>query len=277
VNVIYADVTSEGLIDTNTLKAHLSSKTVLVCYAYVNSEIGTIQPTTRIARIIREAQKQWGTQVYIHVDAAQAPLWVPCALDQIGADSIALDAGKCYGPKGVGVLAFIHGVTFAPLFFGGGQEQGLRPSTLNTPLIVGCAEALCIAQDSYKERAKAVCTLRNEFITQLLSIPNCVLNGTQTERVANNVNVSIEGVDAEFAVISLDEKGVACATKSACGSGKGDGSSVVRAISHDDARARSTIRFTLGEDTTARDLEATVAILDAHVAHMREATQYLTK
>jgi cysteine desulfurase len=276
VTVVTVSVNHEGIIETEVFKNCLTPRTILVTYAYVNSEVGVIQPLGKLARIVRAYEKEVQIKICVHVDAAQAPLWLPCARDSLLADIISLDAGKCYGPKGVGVLVQRHDVALEPYLFGGGQEGGHRPGTLNTPLIIGAVESICIAQNSYKERSARVTQLRDTFIQMLLTIDGVVLNGSPTERVANNVNISIAGIDSEFAVISLDEKGVACATKSACGGAKGDGSAVVRTITNDEARARTTIRFSLGEETTQRELEQTVEILRLHVQHTKHSLTKLT-
>jgi cysteine desulfurase len=277
VQVKYASVDEDGMIDARQFEAYLSPKTVLVTFAYVNSEIGVIQDVGKIARIIRAYAKEMGTKIHIHLDAAQAPLWLPCALDQLGVDSLSLDAGKCYGPKGIGVLASVHSDAYDPYLFGGGQEGGLRPGTLNTPLIIGGVAALVHAQKHHEVQSMKVMKLRDFFIQKLLEIEGALLNGSLEHRVANNVNVSIKDIDAEFAVISLDAMGVACATKSACGGAKGDGSAVVRTITGDAARALSTIRFTLGEETTKAQLEETVSLLKKHVSRTRIAHANLTK
>lgn len=273
----YVAVDAQGVISLPSLQECLTEKTVLVTFAYVNSEIGTIQPIRKIARTVRKFQKDTHTQIHIHSDAAQAPLWLPCALDQLACDSLTLDAGKCYGPKGIGVLAFTHGVSLIPLYFGGGQEAGYRPGTENTASIVGAVESLCIAQELYEERSVKTVALRDMFITELLTLEGCILNGSREDRVANNVHISIPGVDSEFAVICLDEAGIACATKSACGGAKGDGSTVVRAITGDNARSKSTIRFTLGEATTKSEIRSTVNVLRSHIAIVSAQMDYLTK
>lgn len=276
VTVTYAEVNAFGIIDIESFSKCLSAKTVLVTCAYVNSEIGVIQPIAKLARIVRAYEKDASMRIYMHTDAAQAPLWLPCALDALMVDMLSLDAGKCYGPKGIGILAFRHGVTISATLFGGSQEGGLRPGTENTPLIVGAAEAVAIAQSAYGERAQAVRQLRDAFIGMLESIEGVTLNGSREERVANNVNISVAGIDSEFAVITLDEKGISCSTKSACGGAKGDGSSVVRAITNDESRATSTIRFSLGEGTTREELSYASASLSSHVDAMRKAAQKLT-
>jgi len=269
VTVVYADVLATGLIDTKAFEKLITPQTILVACAYVNSEIGVIQPINKLARIIRASEKKFGTKIVFHVDAAQAPLWLSCSFDAVLCDTMALDAGKCYGPKGVGVLARRHGVELTSPLYGGNQENGLRPGTENTPLIVGAVEAITLAQQGYEQRSVQASKLRDAFIEMLETIEGVVVNGHKTERVANNINISVDRLDAEYAVISLDEAGVACSTKSACGGARGDGSSVVRSITGDNARALSTIRFSLGEDTTQRELTQVTKLLREHVDFMR--------
>lgn len=276
VKVIYVQLDEFGLIDLASFKESLSPKTILVTFAYVNSEIGVVQRVGKLARAVRSSEKEFGIKTYIHIDAAQVPLWLPCALDSLMVDMLSLDAGKCYGPKGVGVLVKRHGVALTSVIFGGAQEGGLRPSTENTPLIVGAVHALKIAQEHYQSRSVTVTKLRDAFIAMLEVIDGVVVNGPKEERVANNINISIQGLDSEFAVISLDEKGIACSTKSACGGARGDGSTVVRAITNDPSRATSTVRFTLGEQTTLSELVYTAKILKEHVYKNRALLQKLT-
>jgi cysteine desulfurase len=249
----------------------LSPKTVLVTVAYVNSEIGTIQDLGAIARVIKKHTHDTGATTLLHTDAAQAPLWLPCMLSQHGVDLLSLDAGKFCGPKGVGVLARVKGVELRTVAHGGGQEAGLRPGTEPVALVVGCATALVLAQTEWKARAEKVTAVRDYFITELIkAIPSAVINGPMgNDRVANNVNISIPGLDSEFAVISLDVAGIAASTKSACSSAGGGESVVVMATSNDKARASSTLRFTLGPDTTKEEIDRTVATLLNHKTKQR--------
>ena len=270
VMVTFAPVDENGRIDVGVFQGMLSARTALVSFAYVNSEIGVVQDVKRITRAVRAANKTLGTNIVVHLDGAQAPLWLPCEMDMLGVDFLSLDSGKCYGPKGVGVLAMRHGVRVAPTMYGGEQEGGMRAGTENVPLIVGCTEALIRAQQLWKSRADKVCFLRNFMLDKLLKdIPKVTVNGSREHRVANNVNISIPGIDTEFAVIVLDKHGIAASTRSACGTGEETGSHVVREITHDENRARSTIRFTLGETTTQHELEVTISVLTKHVEEMR--------
>lgn len=272
VNMV--NVNQEGAIDRAHLLSLVSPRTVLVSFAYANSEVGTVQDVRGIVRAIK---KQLGDEspVAIHIDAAQAPYWLPCALDALGVDLLSLDAGKCGGPKGVGVLVIRKGITLRPQIRGGGQEYGVRSGTENVAGIAGAAVAISEAQKQAASYAHQTSILRDRMIALLhTEIPEIVINGpvpeSRTERIANNVAFSIPGIDSEFAVVVLDHYGIAAATKSACGSGDGAGSSVVRQLTGDELRVLSTFRFTLGPETSARDVKRAVSVLAKHVRRMRE-------
>lgn len=278
VVIRFADVDEGGSIVEKNFSSLLTENTVLVTCAYVNSEVGVIQDVKRLTRTVRAFNSEHTASVLVHLDASQAPLWLPCEMDMLGVDLMTLDAGKCYGPKGVGVLAIRHGVAIAPLMLGGGQEGGLRSGTENVPLIVGCAAALVRAQSVHELRSKRVTVLRDLLIDLLMKeIPSAVLNGSGEARVANNVNISIPGIDAEYAVITLDAHGVAASTKSACGTNTSHGSYVVRAMTNAESRATSTIRFTLGESTTQSDLVFAVTVLKDHVIKMLSFSSSITQ
>lgn len=277
VRVHYAEVDETGLIDQVSFSSLLSEKTVLCTFAYINSEIGVIQEVGKLVRTVRAFEKKTAARIYVHIDGAQAPLWANCEIDRLMVDMISLDAGKCYGPKGMGLLVLRHGTELSAITHGGPQEGGLRPATENVPGIVGTAEALTLAQEQYEDRVARVQRVRDTFIAELLKINGVVLNGHQEKRVANNVNISIPGIDSEFAVVVLDEAGVACATKSACSGTDGAASSVVMAISNDTVRAQSTLRFTLGEDTTTTEVTKTAKLLRAQVQKTRATIDTLTQ
>jgi len=263
VKINYVAVDSVGLIDMKSFSGLLSPKTVLVTFAYANSEIGVVQPVGKIAREVRRYAKENNTKTYIHVDAAQAPLWLPCHLGQLGVDMMTLDAGKCHGPKGVGVLAFRGGIDLLPIMYGGGQENNLRPGTENVAGIVGAAKAVALAQAEYQRTADAVAEVRGYGLQLILEkVPGTILNGPKKEdRLPNNINISLPGYDTEYAIVYLDKHGIAASTKSACaGAGSGE-SIVVKTVTGDAARAQSTIRFSLGPKTTKTDFQKVVEIL----------------
>ncbi len=277
VTVRFAEVAEDGRVEPDTVRSLISKKTVLVTFAYVNSEIGVINPIRAIARVVKETEKKFGTRILLHTDAAQAPLWLSCNLNSLGVDLLSLDAGKCYGPKGVGVLVRVRDVELMPVMLGGGQEFGLRSGTENVPLIVGAVRAFVRAQHHHSSRALRVLGLRDVCIQQLLEIPDVVLNGSQEHRVANNINISVPGIEGEFVVVSLDLQGIACATRSACGSKKGGVSNVILEYTKDESRATSSVRITLGEETTSKELELFVQSFKKIIESQRKALSNLTR
>ena len=268
-------VTEVGRITKAALSSVLSPQTVLFTFAYANSEVGVIQPVHQLVRLIREHEKAYNTHVQVHLDAAQAPLYLPCSFSPLGVDSIALDAGKCGGPKGVGVLGLRVRESIVPVNYGGGQEGGLRPGTENIAGIVGAAVALHDAQINQAERSGVVSAVREAGLLYLAErLPQAILNGpVGTERLANNINISLPGFDTEYAVVWLDTHGVAASTKSACAGAGGGQSHVVLALTEDEKRAGSTIRFSLGEATTLAEVKKAIDILAAYSAKMQGLTK----
>ncbi|MDP3726051.1 MAG: cysteine desulfurase family protein [bacterium] len=262
-SVSYIPVDAEGLVKPQELKKALRKETVLVSVMYANSEIGTIQPISEIAKMIRNFRKTHNSKFpLVHTDASQAPLYLDVNVERLGADLMTFDGHKIYGPKGVGALFKKRNVSIQPLFYGGGQEGGLRPGTENVPGIVGFAEALKYATEERKYESARITKLRDYFIKKVLSeIPNAILNGDQIKRLPNNVNISFLGIDNEWLVLQLDARGIAVGTGSACLSQKENTSYVVAALGGDKKRASSSVRFTLGKDTSQKDLDYTITIL----------------
>jgi cysteine desulfurase len=270
VEVRYVQVTEAGKIDLEQLRTLLDESVVLFSTALINSEIGTIQPAHAIRKILKTAEEQFGTEVFFHLDAAQAPLWVNCQFDSLSADFVTLDAAKCCGPKGVGVLIRSRRTNITPVVHGGGQESGLRPGTENVAGIVGAAVAIKEAQGEYSSRVESVSSVRDQAIVHMQTeLPQVVINGAEGgDRVANNINISIPGLDTEFATVVLDKHGFAVSTKSACSGAGGGASTVVLETTTDPARAASTLRITLGPDTTLEQLKSLTAVLKQHIEQM---------
>ena len=263
VVVKYAPVDGGGVIILSELAPLLTTSTLLVSVAYVNSEVGVIQDIGAISRVVAKFSKIQNSVVYVHVDAAQAPLWLSCELMRLGCDLLSLDAGKFGGPKGVGALVHLKRAPLKHISYGGGQERGLRPGTESVPSIVGFAAALQLAQLNWSHNTEMVKVLQEYFYEQLKEkIPSAIINGVVGEyRVANNINISVPGIDSEFAVVSLDVAGISISTKSACSSAGGGGSAVVQAITNDADRASTTLRFSLGLTTTRDEIEKTIDTL----------------
>lgn len=270
VKVLYVPIDTDGLIILSEFKKLLSPRTRLVSIAYANSETGVVQDLARIGRAIKEFEKDNGLMVLFHTDASQAPLWLPCALDALFVDMMTLDSGKCRGPKGVGVLVARPRAKLIAVSAGGSQERGLRPGTEPITLAVGASLAITLAQSEYKDVGLKVLKLRDRWWTELQDIEGIELNGSITNRLPNNINISIAGLDTEFAVVSLDVAGISASTKSACSGADGGYSHVVFSMTGDINRASSTIRFTLNPNTTMRELRQTTSALKKHIEKMKE-------
>src|SRR3989344_499804 len=196
-------VDKEGLIFPNAILDAVRPETVFVSVQLVNSEMGAVEPIKEIAKSLRRAKQK----IYFHTDASQVPLWMELNVEQLGVDLLTLDAQKVLGPKGVGVLYVRRGTPIEPVLWGGKQERGLRGGTENVPAAGAFAVALADAKRGVERRATKTAAMRDylwEEIKKLLS--DAVLNGPSLSkvepcsRVANNLNVSIPGLDAEMAV-----------------------------------------------------------------------------
>ena len=260
VEVTYVPVESNGIVRAEKIIAAIRLNTVLVSVQYANNEIGTIQSIAKIGKMIRALR----VPIIFHTDACQAPLHLNCLVNALGVDLLTLDGHKMYGPKGVGCLYVRRGVRLAPILFGGGQENGLRPTTENVPSIIGFAEALHLAREARAKESARLTALRDYLYASVLQNTSIrkreiVVNGSMeaTERLPNNLNISLPGVDTEMLTLQLDAKGIAVSTKSSCLKNEKI-SYVVAALAHDNARAASTLRFTLGRGTTKKDIEYVV-------------------
>lgn len=269
VKVLMAPIDSDGLVDKNEFTKLLSAKTRLVTIAYANSETGVVQDINDIGRIIKEFERTNNIPIAYHTDASQAALWLPCQLESLSVDMMTLDAGKCYGPKGLGILVHRKSVSLVSVIQGGSQESSLRPGTENVAAIVGGAKAIAIAQRNWKTRSNKAIKLRDYLISELIKLPRVVLNGSINKRLPNNINISLLGVDTEYLVISLDNAGIAASTKSACSGSDGAGSGVVLAMSNDNDRAAATLRLTIGEETKFNELKQTVQVIKNHLDLMK--------
>ncbi len=262
VRVIRIGVSPEGLFDPQEIARALTKKTVFVSIGYVNSEIGTIAPIREIAKRIRSFRHEHDTPYpSFHTDACQAAAYLPLHVPLLGVDLLTLDAQKIHGPKGVGLLMKRRGISLAPLIRGGGQEGGYRSGTENVPGIVGFAKALALAEEGKDRRARRVAEVRDyglrEFARQ---VPGSFLNGSHKFRVANNINVTVPGLDGELMVLALDAEGIAASTKSACERESGP-SHVLRALGLSARDASSSLRLTISPRTTRATLSHVARVI----------------
>jgi cysteine desulfurase len=256
-------VDAAGQVRPDDLRAALRPDTALVSVMYANNEIGTLQPVAELGGICREHG------VPFHTDAVQAAGLLPLNVDALQVDLLTLAAHKFYGPKGVGALYVRRGTPLLPQLHGGGQERQRRAGTENVPAIAGLAAALKLAEERRADYAAHCAALRDRLIDGVLSaIPATRLNGHRTQRLPNNANLSFAGVDAESLLLLLDQEGIYVSSGSACTSGALDPSHVLLALSLSPEEAGSSVRFSVGRDTSAADIERVLEVLPRVVSQI---------
>lgn len=262
-----APVQADGRIDLDELAQAITDKTVLVSVMYVNNEIGTVMPLSRVAKLIqtiREERQKAGNDLplYFHTDAAQAPLYLDIHVPRLGVDLMTLNGGKIYGPKQSGVLYAAANVKLAARIVGGGQEFGRRSGTENVAGIIGFSKALELATAGRQKLSRQVGDLQQLFISELSKqVPGAVVNGSVKYRTPNNLHITIPGSDNERLMMELDEQAIMCAVGSACSASSDEPSHVLKAIGLSDEEAQASLRFSMGRATTEADIKATIAAL----------------
>ena len=255
VTIIFAD--EFGRISPQEVLTSIKSNTVLISIMLANNEVGTIEPISKISRLVAEYKKKNDTLYpFIHTDASQATNYIKIYAPSIGVDLITLDGSKIYGPKGVGVLVVKSNVFLQPIIFGGGQERGLRSGTENVAQIAGFTKAFEIADKDREEEVKRLEIIKNKFIKELKeSLPEIIINTPEEGSLPNIVSVSMKDMLAEFVAIKMDLKGFLISTGSACGSNKGaSGTETLVGMSKGELK-ESTIRFSFGRFTKMSDAD----------------------
>ena len=259
-NATILPVNEKGLVNPASVENAITDETEIVSVGYANSEIGTVQPIKEIAILIERiradrAIREVATPLLFHTDASQAAGYLDLNVARLNVDLMTLNAGKCYGPKQVGLLYVKAGVRLKPLILGGGQEMGLRSGTENVTGAIGFARALEIAERKRKGESERLEKLRNDlekFIKQ--EFPEVIINSGAKQRLPNILNFSVPGLDGERAVFALDERGVLIATGSACAANKGTRSHVLMAIGLAPQIADASLRISLGRPTTDAEI-----------------------
>ncbi len=262
------DVDEKGLVSLDDLKREIKEETRLVSVMYANNEIGTIQPIKEIGNMIEDLNKDRKERIHLHTDAAQGAGYLSCDVEKLKVDGLTLSGHKIYGPKGVGVLYKKRNVNVKPIMFGGGQEDGIRSGTYNTPLIVGMGKAIELLETEKKKEETE--KLRDYLIEKVLEIEGSSLNGSRKKRLPNNANFSFKGVEGESIVMILDQKGIATSTGSACSSKSLKASHVLRAIGLRDLEAHSSLRVSIGRKTTREDVDKFLKVLPDVIERLRE-------
>jgi cysteine desulfurase len=268
------DVDDQGFVDLKQLKAAVRKDTVLISVMYANNEIGAVQPIAEIGKWLRglniERAAKKLTRLYFHTDACQAAGSLEVDANRLGVDLMSINGSKIYGPKQTGFLYVKTGTPLRPLIFGGGQEKNLRSGTENVAGAVGLATALQLAQKDRVKENRRLQTLRDYFLKQLFKKnPQIKLNGSLHQRLPNNINISIIGVEGEALMLYLDSYNIAVSTGSACTTTSTDPSHVLIALGRTAHDAYSSVRFTLGRETTKADVDYVLKVLPGLVQELR--------
>jgi len=256
-----APVNEDGLINLEKLEKLIDDHTVLISIMYANNEIGSVQPLNKISKLISEIrktrlQKNINTPLLLHSDACQTPSYLDLHVSSLGVDLMTLNSGKIYGPKQFGGLYVNRNVQLVSQIDGGGQESGIRSGTENPASIVGFAKALSLVQSNKKEESDRLSSIQAFFFGEIKrAIPDIIINGSLTNRLPNNLHVTIPNQDNELMLMKLDELGIQCASGSACNASSDELSQTLIAIGQSENQIRSSLRFTMGKSTSINDIE----------------------
>lgn len=263
-DVTYLDVDEKGMVDTGRLEASIRPDTILISVMTANNEIGTIEPVSRIGAIAHEHG------ILFHTDAVQAYGQIPLDVNAMNIDMLSCSGHKLNGPKGVGFLYVRSGVKIGSFIHGGQQERGRRAGTENVPGIVGMGKAAELAVLSMNERMGRETEIRDHMIRRIIAeIPYSRLNGHESERLPNNINISFQFVEGETILIMLDMAGICASAGSACTSGSVDPSHVLTAIGLPKEISHGAVRLTLGYENTMEEGDFVVDNLKRIVENLR--------
>ena len=262
--VTYLPVDGDGVVDPADVVKAITDRTILISIMHANNEIGTIQPIAEIGRIAKEKG------ICFHTDAVQTFGHLPFTVDELNIDLLSASTHKLYGPKGMGLLYIRKGTRITPLVHGGDQESGRRASTQNVPGIVGFGKAVELAAATLQEEVVRLTSLRDRFIQGIFErIDGIRLNGHPARRLPNNINLSVESIEGEGMILSLDMMGIACSTGSACSSSSLEPSHVLLAIGLPHELSHGSLRFSLGMYTKEGDIDAVLEALPQVVGRLR--------
>ena len=276
--VTYIPVDFSGLVEPADVKRAIRQNTKLITVMCANNETGVMQPVAAIGKIAAEAG------VCFHSDAVQAAGKIPLDVNEIGCDLLAISGHKLHGPQGVGALYVRKGTQLEPMLFGGSHERSRRAGTENVPGIVGLGKAAELARAGFERREhlqmgdrmhdqigdQKTAAMRDQLERELLKIEATGLNGENAPRIPNTTNIYFDGIDGEALVIALDLKGLAVSTGAACSSGAIEPSHVLTAMGMSRDCAKASIRFSLGRQNTAEDVDFALSLVPETVSRLRE-------
>lgn len=266
-------VDGRGLIDPDDIRRALRPNTKLISVMMANNETGVLQSVEEIGKIAAEAR------VLFHTDAVQAAAKVPIDVLRIGCDALSISGHKIHAPQGVGALYVKKGTRIQPLFHGGRHERSRRAGTENVPGIVGLGRAAQLAKESFdRGDDKKMCAMRDRLEQGIVGqVEDSAINGEGAPRVPNTSNFRFDHIEGESLVIALDLKGLAVSTGAACSSGAIEPSHVLIAMGLRPDQARSSIRFSLGKQTTDAEIDLALALVPETVARLRAISPRYTK
>ena len=263
--VKYLSVDKYGIVNADELKNSISKGTFLISVMHANNEIGTIQNIDEIGKIAKEHN------VVFHSDTVQSIGKILVDVKKTKIDLLSMSSHKIYGPKGVGALYIKKGVKLQPIVHGGGHEKNLRSGTENISGIAGFGKACELAKTRLNKDAEHLTNLRDKLIKSVLNIiEETYLNGHPTRRLPNNAHFRFTAIEGESLILSLDEKGVAASTGSACSSKKLLPSHVLMAIGLNEVEAHGSLRLTLGRENTDEDVRYVIDVLPGIVENLRK-------
>lgn len=265
-SVDFINVDSDGIVSLSDFEELIREDTILVTAMLVNNEIGSVQPVEKMSRIL----KRKNPKAYFHIDAVQGYCKVDFDARTTGADLISVSSHKIHGPKGIGALYIRKGTKLAPIVFGGGQQDGIRPGTENVPGIAGMGLAAKICYNNMKESIPEITRLRKRLEDGICrNITNIKVN-TPENCAPHILNISFGGVRSEVVLHSLENEGIYVSSGSACSSHKKEPSYVLTAIGTDRKMIDGSIRFSLSEFNTQDDIDATINALKVIIERLRK-------
>ena len=265
VEVTYLAVGGSGVVEPDAVRRALRPDTVLISVMHANNELGTVQPVAEIAAIAREAG------VPLHSDGVQAAGKIPISVNEIGVDLYSISGHKIYAPKGVGALYVRKGVKLAPILFGGRHERDRRAGTENVPGAVALGSAAAWMRENQSELNARIAGLRDRLEQGITAtVDSAAVNCARSRRVPNTSNLRFSGVDGEPLLISLDLKGFAVSSGSACSSGAVAPSHVLTAIGLSREDARSCLRFSLGRSNDEAQVDSLIDAVASAVQRLQK-------
>jgi len=271
--VTFLTVDDNGIINLEELKQAIKKNTVMVSVMFVNNEVGSIEPVSEVGEIVaieKSNRESNDLPIYFHTDAVQAMNYLPVKVEEIKCDFLSFSGHKIHAPKGIGVLYIRKGVKIEKLTYGGNQEYGIRPGTLNVPSIVAIGEAIEILSKDQSKHFKNISKLRNLLIGELTKISEVKVNGQSDHQSPHVLNISFLKAEGESILMMLDMEGISVSTGSACSSGALEASPILRAMGVPVEWTHGSIRISLSRYSTQEECKKLISSITAIVDKLRK-------